>query len=402
MLYSSASRRWTVAALIAGVLGGLALVGSGVAQAKNERPAKVMTLNLYLGADLTPAIAAGSLPALAAAGTQIWNTVQATDFPARAKVLAKEIAASDPDLIGLQEASHWFTGPPDGIPGIVIPGLYPAPTPATTSAINFVDILRAELAALNVPYNVVASQNEANIEGITASGFDIRLLQRDVILAKKSKVDAGEIACGNVIQGNYANNLSFTLLGIATVTSTRGFVSADCTVNKRSFRFVNTHLEAFSSTFRFLQAAQLAGVPLPTPPFPPNGAPGPASTTAMPVVLVGDLNSDPSNTVTPPGDLVPNNAAYFTFLGAGYSDTWTAVNPPTTSSSVAEPGDTSGFSELVNDPDTSSIDSRIDHVLARGGVGVTKAKVTGLDADNRTPGGLWPSDHAGVIATLTP
>jgi len=267
VLYSSASRRWTVAALIAGVLGGLALVGSGVAQAKNPRPAKVMTLNLYLGADLTPAIAAGSLPALAAAGTQIWNTVQATDFPARAKVLAKEIADSDPDLIGLQEASHWFTGPPDGIPG-----LFPGATPATTSAINFVDILRAELAALNVPYNIVASQNEANIEGITASGFDIRLLQRDMILAKKSKVDAGELACGNVIQGNYAANLSFTLLGIPNaVTSTRGFVSADCTVNKRSFRFVNTHLEAFSSTFRFLQAQQLV-------------TSGPASTTAMPVV----------------------------------------------------------------------------------------------------------------------
>ena len=385
VLYSSASRRRTVAALIAGVLAGLALVGSGVAQAKNERPAKVMTLNLYLGADLTPAIAAGSLPALAAAGTQIWNTVQATDFPARAKVLAKEIADSDPDLIGLQEASHWFTGPPDGIPG-----LFPGATPATTSAINFVDILRAELAALNVPYNIVASQNEANIEGITASGFDVRLLNRDVILAKKSKVDAGELVCGNVIKGNYAANLSFTLLGIPNaVTSTRGFVSADCTVNKRSFRFVNTHLEAASSTFRFLQAQQLV-------------TSGPASTTAMPVVLVGDLNSDPSNTTTPPGDFVPNNAAYFTFLLAGYSDTWTAVNPPTTSSSLAEPGDTSGFSELVNDPDTSSIDSRIDHVLARGSVGVTKAKVTGLDADNRTPGGLWPSDHAGVIATLTP
>ena len=175
--------------------------------------------------------------------------------------------------------------------------MFPGATPATTSAINFLDILQAELAALGVPYNVVDSQDEANIEGITASGFDIRLLQRDVILAKKSKVDAGEIACGNVIKGNYANNLSFSLLGIPNaVTSRRGFVSADCTVNKRSFRFVNTHLEAFSSTFRFLQAAQLAGVPVPTPPFPPNGSPGPASTTAMPVVLVGDLNSDPSNT----------------------------------------------------------------------------------------------------------
>jgi endonuclease/exonuclease/phosphatase family metal-dependent hydrolase len=353
--------------------------------APKPRPVKVMTRNRYLGADLTPAITAGSIEALALAGTQIWDTVLATDFPGRAKVLAYEIADADPDLIGLQEASHWFTGPPDGLPG------FPGGTLAITSAINFVDILLAELATIGVPYNVVATQDEANLEGITASGFDIRLLQRDVILAKKSKIDAGEIACGNVIQGNYAANLTFPLLGIPDlVTSTRGFVSADCTVNKRSFRFVNTHLEAFSSTFRYLQALELVTT-------------GPASTTAMPVVLVGDLNSDPSNAGTPDGPGLPaNNDAYLTFLGVGYSDTWTLVNPPTTDPSVAEPGDTSGFSELVDDPDTSSIDSRIDHILARGAVAVAKSKVTGLDSDNRTPAGLWPSDHAGVIATLAP
>ncbi len=385
MLYS-ASRRRMVAVLAGGALAALAIVGPGVAQAAKERPVKVMTQNLYLGADLTPAIAAGSLPALAAAGTQIWNTVQATNFPARAKAIAKEIQEADPTLIGLQEAAHWFTGPPDGIPG-----LFPGATPATTSAIDFLSILQSELAAIGAPYNVVASQNEANIEGITASGFDIRLLQRDVILVKKSAVDAGEASCGNVIQGNYANNLSFALLGIPNaVTSTRGFVSADCTVNKRSLRFVNTHLEAFSAGFRALQAQELV-------------TSGPASTVTQKVVLVGDLNSDPSNGSTSPPDPTPNNLAYNIIrFSAGYSDTWLAVNPPTTSSSLAEPGDTSGFSEFVNDPDTSSIDSRIDHIMARGGVGVTKSVTTGLDSDNRTPGGLWPSDHAGVAATLTP
>ncbi len=205
-------------------------------------------------------------------------------------MIAKEIQNADPDLIGLQEAAHWFTGAPDGIPGLT-----PGATPATTSAINFLDILQAELAAIGAPYNVVASQNEANIEGITASGFDIRLLQRDVILVKKNAVDAGEASCGNVIQGNYANNLSFPLLGIPNaVTSTRGFVSADCTVNKRSFRFVNTHLEAFSAGFRALQAQQLV-------------TSGPASTVTQKVVLVGDLNSDPSNGSASPPDPTPNN-----------------------------------------------------------------------------------------------
>ena len=160
MLFRSrrAHRRALLAAAVC--VAAVALVPAAAQAKQDEQKVKVMSRNLYLGADLTPAIAAGSLPALAAAGTQIWNTVQATDFPARAKVLAKEIAQEDPDLIGLQEAAHWFTGPPDGIPG-----LFPGATPATTSAINYVPILQAELAALGVPYNVVAIQDRGEHRG---------------------------------------------------------------------------------------------------------------------------------------------------------------------------------------------------------------------------------------------
>jgi hypothetical protein len=47
--------------------------------------------------------------------------------------------------------------------------------------------------------------------------------------------------------------------------------------------------------------------------------------------------------------------------------------------------------------------TRIDHVLTRGAAApASKAKLTGLDADNRTPAGLWPSDHAGLVTTLFP
>jgi hypothetical protein len=41
-------------------------------------------------------------------------------------------------------------------------------------------------------------------------------------------------------------------------------------------------------------------------------------------------------------------------------------------------------------------------VLTRGGVAISKSTVTGLDSSNRSPAGLWPSDHAGVVATLQP
>ena len=52
-----------------------------------------MTRNLYLGADLTPAIAATTPDELAAADGQILREVVANDFPTRAKGLAKEILA---------------------------------------------------------------------------------------------------------------------------------------------------------------------------------------------------------------------------------------------------------------------------------------------------------------------
>jgi hypothetical protein len=345
-----------------------------VAQAEDPtpRPVKVMTRNLYLGASLQSAIGAESIAELAIAGTQIWNTVVATDFPERAKVLAYEIADADPALIGLQEAAIWRTGPPDGPPMF-------GGTPAATVVYDYLQSLLDELEAIGAPYVVVYSQEEADIESITLpfpiTGFDIRLTQRDVILAKKSKVDAGELTCTNAQGAHYPPDaqLYLPLLDVP-VESTRGWVSADCVVNNRAFRFVNTHLEAFHPVVRKDQAEFLV-------------TDGPASTDQT-VILVGDLNSDPLGTF-------PNNWAFNVLLGYGYIDTWVQVNDDA-------PGFTSGFNQFVNDPDASGLNHRIDHVMTRPQVEVRKSLVTGTDSDNRTAAGLWPSDHAGLITTLAP
>ena len=74
------------------------------APAQAATPAvKVMSRNLYFGAGLTPAARATRLSELLAADASIFTAVHATDFPARAKVLAWEIRDADPDLIGVQE-----------------------------------------------------------------------------------------------------------------------------------------------------------------------------------------------------------------------------------------------------------------------------------------------------------
>ena len=44
---------------------------------------------------------------------------------------------------------------------------------------------------------------------------------------------------------------------------------------------------------------------------------------------------------------------------------------------------------------------RIDLILFRGLAGVDNMKVFGDLPPERTPSGLWPSDHAGIVATLT-
>ena len=56
----------------------------------------VMTRNLYLGADLNPAIAATTPDELAAADGLILREVVANDFPTRAKGLANEILRTEP------------------------------------------------------------------------------------------------------------------------------------------------------------------------------------------------------------------------------------------------------------------------------------------------------------------
>jgi hypothetical protein len=105
------------AALAAAVL---LVAGSATAKPKATVPAptevKVMTRNVYLGADLTPAIEAKGVGAFVEATGEILRQVTANDFPVRAKGLAQEIIKKDPDLVGLQEVAEWRTGPPSSKP----------------------------------------------------------------------------------------------------------------------------------------------------------------------------------------------------------------------------------------------------------------------------------------------
>jgi endonuclease/exonuclease/phosphatase family metal-dependent hydrolase len=336
-----------------------------------------MTRNLYLGADLGPAIGTTSVKALAAANGQILREVTANNFPTRAKGLAAEILEKRPDLVGLQEVALWRTAPPSVTPLITGPS-------ATTVRYDYLQELLAQLNAGKGPanYRVVVVQQEFDLEapadenGIPGDGpggelanaeINGRLTMRDVILAR----NGGGVHTWNPQGGNFKTLLAVPVLG-QPLTIARGWTSTDADVRgSRPFHFVNTHLEAFQPEVRAAQAAELV-------------APGGPATSSLPVVLVGDLNSD-DDTVSGADQL-----AYNTLLAAGMVErsTGTPLGCCLNSSLLAE-----GAGGSVAD-----FNHQVDHVMTRdpAEVKLKESTVTGLLPVN----GFWDSDHAGLFSAL--
>jgi endonuclease/exonuclease/phosphatase family metal-dependent hydrolase len=354
------------------------------------KPVTVMTRNLYLGADLNPPIRAAlaqpagsfaQLVALANGTHAVRDIVDQTNFPVRARLLAREVVATKPDLVALQEVALWRHGPLE-LNQIAVAN-------AATVDIDFLQILMDELAAQGASYTVVKVQQEADVEAPsfvgtnpfspTADASDIRLTMRDAILMK---VDPGLTALDSG-SANYATR--FTVgIGQLSYTFLRGYVWVDVRVGAETLRFIDTHLEAEFSVYALGQANELLA--------------GPAATNRS-VVIACDCNSDPLNdSGKPPLDPTPHSAPYNLIVAHGFTDQWLTFAP-------AEEGWTSGLSELVNDTSADGFDHRIDMIFARtaGGqvAGVDKGQVTGDEVSDRDPAtGLWPSDHAGVVLRL--
>ena len=105
-------RRYGFASLaIALVIAVIGLPAAAQAASSNQLQITAMTYNLFQGTELTEAISAATPAQFLAAVAADYGEVQRTDFPERAQAIAAEAQSAAPDLIGLQEAALWQTGP---------------------------------------------------------------------------------------------------------------------------------------------------------------------------------------------------------------------------------------------------------------------------------------------------
>ncbi|MCP3103921.1 endonuclease/exonuclease/phosphatase family protein [Myxococcus sp. K15C18031901] len=322
--------------------------------------AVVMTRNIYLGGDIFRLASATTPEQIPVVAAELYETVQATNFPERAKGLADEIQAANPALIGLQEVSIYRTQhPSDGSP--------PESPDATNVTYDFLAILMTELQSRGLNYRVAAKVQNADAElpaalsGNPTDLTDVRLTDQDVILTR------GDVQIANVVTGNY-DYMQEVPAGGTTLGFKRGFTKVDATLDGARFTFVNTHLEDLVPGNEN-QASELLGL---------------VGAFERPVIVVGDMNTGPGT----------RQDAYDSLTGAstGLVDAWTRVG--------SGDGFTCCLSETVNDA-TPDFTQRIDLVLYTGdGIEPVSAQVVGNQTADRSASGLWPSDHAGLVVTF--
>ena len=370
------------------------LVGSIVgvmptAQA-SEDSLTVMSRNIYLGADVS--VALDLIPDMPAAAQFMWEQVAQTDFSQRAPVLAAELAREKPDVVAVQEATTWYCRP----------SLFGS----STAVFDFTAQLLEATEATGVEYVVAEHEGEKAFN----PGYSIPVLPYLTTVSDPETFQplfgTDEAACGFTIgdallvRADLAD--SVTAVGSGDYESKyavvpivfeidRGYTWADLALPRGAVRVVTTHLEsawdAGSAPVNADQARELVRV---------------TESWDMPLVVIGDFNSDPRDPRPPnapnPG-LQPDTStgcdaqvsgpspstadatcnSYWTMVQAGFED----VGPDALDPANA----TWGASALLAGPDPDRLGSgasnefgftdRLDYIFVKNGVSVVQTVLIG-------------------------
>jgi hypothetical protein len=379
-------RALQIAALFAALtfLAGAADAGKPLRQFQ-AGPLKVMTQNVYVGGDILLPLSVPPEEFEEAAALVIQQII-ATNFPERAIVLADEMLAQRPDLIGLQEVY------------VVRVCLQIAPSICPIDQ-DYLELLLDNLNADAPLYREVSTVTNISLANLPATlpdgtGILVSITDRDVILAR-----AG-VATSNPVSANFQARLPVNNPALPGFAVIRGYTMVDVRVAGRDYRFLNTHLEVTAAgsplepVFRAVQAAQALEL---------VGPGGPLFGDDHTQVVVGDFNSNPFEgpyvPCVAPGGMCPT--PYAVLSGYNYVDTWVERV------GAWELGNTCCQATLL-DNEESELYERVDLTWVRpapdhyGGPVVrgVQAEVVGDEVADKTPSGLWPSDHAGVATRM--
>jgi len=318
---------------------------------------RVLAQNMYIGAPLGPLVGAMSFQQLKDATTALPQIMLATKPAERAAAMAAEIAKQRPDFVALSEA--WMLT-------------------AGAIKIDLLQLIIDALKALDQPYALVGFVNDQDLD-LTQLPFpftiDFHLTHRDAIL-KRTDVDIQIMA----VQPTLFDTPIIPPLTLPPPLDQikAGYVSVDAIVRGLPLRFVSVHLAPNATTI-VAHAGELL-----------TKTAGP-----LPTVFGGDFNTtanDPSN---------PSYAVYQTLIKPPFplppqlalTDAW---NPHVIRRLGL--GLTCCQKPALNEP--SNLTARVDLILFRGPFEVEDINLIGNKETDRTPSGLWPSDHAGLVATL--
>jgi len=379
------------------IIGGAALAAL-VAQASVAFAAEidVMTQNQYLGADLAPVLQAATAPqfdpaAFNEAVVATLGKIAAARPAERVRALAAQIQQRNPDVVGLQEAYTFACLP---YPGTAVIAGAGCDDPSVRGA--FSDQLAGTVAALRGKFDLVAKVTNLQVPAIpfVVNGVPalLQVADRDAILVRRGlqAVPAAVGPCRTSDDGcNFDTRPPPFVTPVGVLAIERGWVGVDVTVKGRAYRVLNTHLEQrlLAPTLpqtRLLQVGQAAEL---------LGAALASAAPARQVVVLGDFNSDPADTI--PGG-VPTPYQLFTAVG-GFTDAWTL-----------RPQGGAGYTCCQAEDLTNrrpQLYERIDHVFSlappKNVLDMRRLGIT-MGDKTRPPGtiGLWASDHAALAARL--
>jgi endonuclease/exonuclease/phosphatase family metal-dependent hydrolase len=347
---------WIVPVVMAFVLG----TGAAAAQSL-PGIGIVMTYNVNEGSDFLQVQSASSLGQFLIGVGQIVQQVQFTNPPERMQAVAQQILSIQAQLVSLQEVDQWYTGTFDPLAGACGP---------LALQYDMLQSLMAALAAGGGHYQVAVKVTQYAFPptpGLIPPSTYICAAVNDynVVLAR-TDLPAWVFSWTNPQSGQFTNVVTLQSPG-GPIPLPRSWASVDAEFFGHAFRFIDTHLESFSSAIREAQGVELRA--------------GPAN-TSLPVIVAMDSNSQAFP--------LPQDATYLDFISAGYSDLWTQVFP-------SFPGFTCCQNETDNNP-VSELSQRIDLILTKGAISSLGIVLLGADSHSRLRDGLWPSDHAAVAA----